>query len=108
MPGLDAFFIKGDTSSTPYHVGKLKELPAETFAMLYSEEMDLFMRNHGKAVNCYSCSSPIEAPTNLVRYFEKDFHNACFLEEYNNDIFDLSIRDKEYYGLVRNAIVSKV
>ncbi len=87
-----------------YDMDKLNKIPIEGFAKMRLEEMESFIKNHGKKVDCFACPEPIESANNLVRYFGRNVHNKCFLEEYENDIFDMSVYEKEYFGLVKKSI----
>lgn len=109
MARLDDFLDERDYSFFNYDVNRLKELPIEEFAKMRVEKMKFFMGKYVESHDggfpiCFPCSKQIETADNLVRYFGRYLHNKCFLEEYGNDIFDLGIHDKEYFGLVKRAV----
>ncbi len=104
MASLNDFLVEDRIGLLIYDMNRLNKVPIEEFAKMRLEEMESFMKNHGKSPACYSCSKPIESADNLVRYFGRNDHNDCFLREYENDIFDFTAYQKEYFGLVKKSI----
>lgn len=104
MTKLNDFLATDRNGLSIYDLDKLNKISVEEFAKMRLEEMESFMKNHGKKVDCFACPESIESANNLVRYFGRNAHNKCFLEEYENDIFDMSVYEKEYFGLVKKSI----
>jgi hypothetical protein len=97
--GLTEFVVES-TGHLTFDLKKISELSDEEFREKYNEEMEDYIKNHGRDARCQKCYDPIKTPSDLVRYFGVNLHSLCFLNLYKEARENLHERDRVYFDRV--------
>jgi len=105
MTGLSDFIGKDLMMDVP----RLMKLTDEEFASALLEESKAYMENHGFFPSCRECEVQIQKPEHLVRYFETNWHDACFIEMYEREKNGHHLTDsqREYFDRVLEMVKAR-
>tara|TARA_Y100000310_G_scaffold340196_1_gene435162 strand:- start:365 stop:685 length:321 start_codon:yes stop_codon:yes gene_type:complete len=97
---VETFSVENSSGLLVADIVGLGSLSEGEFNEWYLAQMEDYVGNRGKDPVCNGCSESVETSKDLRRYFGRNLHSDCFMDEYSRERDEVRQADRDYFDLV--------